>query len=449
MKIIVFDDDPTGSQTVHGCPLLLRWDKETLIKGLNNSSPLLFLLTNSRSLSPEMAEIRIREICKILKELISDLGLKNKDFLFVSRGDSTLRGHGVLEPEVINQELGPFNATFHIPAFFEGARITIDGIHLLNNIPVHKTIFAKDKIFGYSTSNLALWLEEKSNSKIKAGNITSISLEDLNNAHRHEKDMKNFVNLLSNLKDNRIVTVDATSKIHLDTFVKAIKELSDSKRFLFRSAASLINSLAEISTESNKIKDLSSLIIKESSGKNKPGLILVGSHVKLADQQLEVILNQKSCIGIEIDLNEIMPIFEKDKSEKFLIEFENKLLSEMIYILNANKTLVLYTTRGELSFQSNINRIEFGIFLAELMARLAGRCSNKLGYIISKGGITTNTLLSEGLKLSLVNLKGQVLPGLSVVCPEEVSIALPIITFPGNLGNKDTLLDVWNIMEGY
>ena len=32
MKIIIFDDDPTGSQTVYGCPLLLNWDEQTLEK---------------------------------------------------------------------------------------------------------------------------------------------------------------------------------------------------------------------------------------------------------------------------------------------------------------------------------------------------------------------------------------------------------------------------------
>ena len=26
LKIVVIDDDPTGSQTVHSCPLLLAWD---------------------------------------------------------------------------------------------------------------------------------------------------------------------------------------------------------------------------------------------------------------------------------------------------------------------------------------------------------------------------------------------------------------------------------------
>ena len=40
LKIVVIDDDPTGSQTVHGCPLLLRWDAASLAQGLRQPSPL-------------------------------------------------------------------------------------------------------------------------------------------------------------------------------------------------------------------------------------------------------------------------------------------------------------------------------------------------------------------------------------------------------------------------
>ncbi|MEA5415514.1 four-carbon acid sugar kinase family protein, partial [Synechococcus sp. BA-132 BA5] len=62
LKIVVIDDDPTGSQTVHGCPLLLRWDAETLAAGLAHPSPLLFVLANTRALAPAAAAERVREI---------------------------------------------------------------------------------------------------------------------------------------------------------------------------------------------------------------------------------------------------------------------------------------------------------------------------------------------------------------------------------------------------
>jgi uncharacterized protein YgbK (DUF1537 family) len=49
MKVVVIDDDPTGSQAVHSCPLLLRWDVQALRRGLRHGSPLLFVLANTRS----------------------------------------------------------------------------------------------------------------------------------------------------------------------------------------------------------------------------------------------------------------------------------------------------------------------------------------------------------------------------------------------------------------
>ena len=52
MKVVVIDDDPTGSQTVHSCPLLLRWDVNILRRGLRHASPLLFLLADTRALMP-------------------------------------------------------------------------------------------------------------------------------------------------------------------------------------------------------------------------------------------------------------------------------------------------------------------------------------------------------------------------------------------------------------
>ena len=128
-KIIVLDDDPTGSQTVHSCLLLMRWDVETLRLGLKDDAPIFFILTNTRSLTPEAAAFVTREVCHNLKLALA--AEKIEDFLVVSRSDSTLRGHYPIETDVIAEELGPFDAHFLVPAFFEGGRITRDSIHYL------------------------------------------------------------------------------------------------------------------------------------------------------------------------------------------------------------------------------------------------------------------------------------------------------------------------------
>ena len=101
MKVVVIDDDPTGSQTVHGCPLLLRWDPRTLQRALRHPSPLLFLLADTRALDPSQAAERNREIATNLDAALTSEGLQRTDVQLVSRGDSTLRGHGVLEPQVL------------------------------------------------------------------------------------------------------------------------------------------------------------------------------------------------------------------------------------------------------------------------------------------------------------------------------------------------------------
>ena len=95
MTIVVIDDDPTGSQTVHSCPLLLRWDVDSLRRGLRHRSPLLFVLANTRALSADAAAERNREIVDALQQALEAEAIPESDLLLVSRGDSTLRGHGV------------------------------------------------------------------------------------------------------------------------------------------------------------------------------------------------------------------------------------------------------------------------------------------------------------------------------------------------------------------
>ena len=106
---------------------------------------------------------------------------------------------------------------------------------------------------------------------------------------------------------------------------------------------------------------------------------------------------------------------------------------------------MLYSSRGEFPCASVAARRRLGDGLAALMARLVGALAPQLAYLISKGGTTTHALLADGLGLAAVELQGQLLPGLSLVLtPAE----LPVLTFPGNLGDSGTLRQAWRLMEG-
>ena len=447
MKIIIFDDDPTGSQTVYGCPLLLNWDEQTLEKAFTKSSPLIFILANTRSLSSVLAVKKTREICSSIKKFFLRQGYSKDDYFYISRGDSTLRGHGVLEPAILAEELGPFHATFHIPAFLEGGRTTENGIHYLNGIPVHKTDFGRDNIFGFSTSDLAKWIEEKSFGKIQAENILHVEIKQLDMAFNNEDGFKSLLSFLSKLENNISVVVDAKLPHHLETLARAIKVVSKEKRFLFRTAASFINSLSELPPNPKDTADLVSLKSKNNQFEYKPGLIMVGSHVKLATDQLEVLLKDNSCEGLEIPVSKLADIFALEDCQQAILELEDILLSKIDDILDIKKVPVLYTTREEMKFSSYSKRMNFGLELAEFMAILVGKINNKFGYIISKGGITTQLLLQKGLNFNQVDLKGQILPGLSIVTSNSDQYDLPVVTFPGNLGNEKTLLESFRLME--
>ncbi|MBD2719088.1 four-carbon acid sugar kinase family protein [Synechococcus sp. FACHB-909] len=467
IKIVVIDDDPTGSQTVHGCPLLLRWDAETLAAGLAHPSPLLFLLANTRALAPAEAADRVRQICRALRPALERAMAAGtiSSWLVVSRGDSTLRGHFPLEVEVIAAELGPFDATLLVPAFLEGGRTTVDGVHRLHGQPVHESPFARDGLFAYGTSHLPDWVEEKSGGRIPATAVDRIGWREL------DAGGPALMGHLASLERNVCVAVDGASTQQLAALAAAVRCLIAAggptpagdgpgdgrpRRFLFQCAASLIQALAALPPQPLAPADLASLRRRGGAGP-LPGLVLVGSHVPLADRQLERLLAEPDCIGVELEVSKVQRLLEGPEPALLLASLEQAWARRLAEVLAGGHTPVLYTSRGEARCRHAEERRALGLALAGVMARLAAALAPALGYLISKGGITTHTLLADGLYLEQVELQGQLLPGLSLVlaatetspgeAPEVHPGPLPVLTFPGNLGDEGTLWEAWRRME--
>ena len=450
MKVVVIDDDPTGSQTVHGCLLLLHWDVSTLRYGLRHSSPLLFILAGTRAMSAESAAARNQEICYRLDFALSAESWSRHNVLLVSRSDSTLRGHGVLEPTVLAACFGPFDATLHVPAFLEGGRTTVGGVHRLYGKPVHMSPFAQDQLFRYSTSNLADWLEERSNGTISAAKVDHLSLKELDAAAAGNGGMVALTDHLRRLTGNQIVVVDAERQQQLIALSNAVQSLNGERRFLFRAAASLVKALANLEDQPMNAQTLARLRRRNSCGEALPGLVLVGSYLPLADQQLKKLLAVARCKGIELSAQQIARVVLKGPAPDLLMaSLERYWCNQIDEALEDGCTPVLFTSRGELSFTTKQARRYFSNELAQLTGRLAGLVAPRLGYLISKGGTTTQALLANGLGLALVQLEGQLLPGLSLVRSLDKGNLqnLPILTFPGNLGDENTLLESWLQME--
>ena len=108
-------------------------------------------------------------VAKVAREL-------GQDFMIISRGDSTLRGHYPLETQLLADGLtknkgAGVDGEIICPFFPEGGRYTMDNIHYVkeqdNLVPAGMTEFAKDKTFGYKSSDLTEYVEEKQPENIK------------------------------------------------------------------------------------------------------------------------------------------------------------------------------------------------------------------------------------------------------------------------------------------
>ncbi|MBD2463364.1 four-carbon acid sugar kinase family protein [Oscillatoria sp. FACHB-1407] len=429
-KIIVLDDDPTGSQTVHSCLLLTRWDVDTLRIGLTDEAPIFFVLTNTRALTPTQADAVTREVCHNLKQAIALEGIS--DFLIVSRSDSTLRGHYPIETDAIAQELGPFDAHFLTPAFFEGGRITRDSIHYLivNGVetPVHTTEFARDSVFAFSHSYLPDYVEEKTRGRIPATAVERFLLADIRAG--------SFDRLL-HLKDNQCVVVDAETQADLNQFASDIlAAASQGKRFLFRSAASLLTALAALPPQPIAPEDMAAY-----TRDGQAGVVIVGSHVKKTTEQLEHLLQAEGTVAIEVDVVHLL-----DESATQRADLLQHTLDQVHRAHADGKTPVVFTSRQELTFADVQTRLDFGLAVSQLLMDVVRGLPTDIGFLISKGGITSNDVLSQGLALTTARLLGQILPGCSIVrtpANHPQFPNLPVVLFPGNVGDRTSLAEAY------
>lgn len=179
-NLVVLDDDPTGTQTCHDINVLTMWDVDLLASEFRSESKGFFILTNSRALPPNEARTLVSEI---LRNVSQAAGMTGKKFEVVLRGDSTLRGHFLEEVESYIDTIGSPDAWILAPFFGPGVRYTVDDVQYVGDrdtlVPAAKTPFAKDKTFGYRSSNLREWIREKAGSRFSSKDILSVTLEDI------------------------------------------------------------------------------------------------------------------------------------------------------------------------------------------------------------------------------------------------------------------------------
>ena len=436
IKIIVLDDDPTGIQTVNHCLLLTNWKKENLNLAFRDPASIFYILTNSRSL-------RTSRVNDIIQEIIAGVLDLNRTYqyrlIFISRSDSTLRGHFPLEPDRLNLALSEQGfpvklPVFFIPAFLEQGRYTLHGIHYLKEadqlIPVGETEFSADNVFPYSHSELKKYIREKSENKIDEKEIDSFFIDELRG-----NSVSSIAGKIRRLSQMKYITVDALDYADLQKFALSVLSLlvQNETSVVFRTSSSFPKAIGAVNDQALLTKK--DLILKHGTG-----LFIVGSHVKKTTQQLSKILKNDLVEGIEVDIRNIGTDPQKTRDQ---------VVAALIAAVKNGKTPVVYTSRKEFRSDDRDLRLSLGrqisLFLADMVRNLPFIPT----YLVAKGGITSHDILTDGLGVEHAIVKGQILPGVPVIITGETNeyVNLPYIIFPGNVGDDDSLVTVFEKLK--
>lgn len=439
---VVLDDDPTGVQTVHDVPVYTNWEKETLRQAFAEKNNLFFILTNSRGFTEEQTTKAHKEIADVVDEAAKEAGV---EYVFVSRSDSTLRGHYPLETEILKE-----NYEYHIgttidgeilcPFFKEGGRFTIDNIHYVKYgdelVSANETEFAKDQTFGYSSLTMPEYVAEKTDGKYHAEDVTCISLKDI-----RSMDIFKIEEALMQVKDFNKIIVNAVDYIDLKIFSIALyRAMNKGKLFMFRTAASLVKVMGGVTDQ--PLLERGQMIVKETQN---GGVIVVGSHTEKTTKQVEELKKLTDIEFIELDATLVADeeAFEKEVQRCLRLEEE---------CIKAGKTVCCYTTRSLIKADTGNkeDELRLSVKISDAVQSLVGRLEVIPAFVIAKGGITSSDVGTKALRVIKANVLGQIEPGIPVwQTGEESKFPMtPYIIFPGNVGEVTTLREAVEKLTG-
>ena len=435
-KLVVLDDDPTGVQTVHDVSVYTDWEEESIRNGFEEKEAMFFILTNSRSFSVEETTKVHQDIAARVAKVARELG---QDFMIISRGDSTLRGHYPLETQLLADGLTKnegvvIDGEIICPFFPEGGRYTMDNIHYVkeqdNLVPAGMTEFARDKTFGYKSSDLTEYVEEKTEGKYHKEDCITISLDELN-----ALDVQGIKDKLMSAQNMAKIIVNAVSYADLKVFCAAlVLAMKAGKHYMARTAAAFTKVMGRIS-------DQPLLGREQLEGDTKNGgIVLIGSHVKKTTDQLNCL---KELDG-QADFMEfqVNTVFEENGLEK-AVERTVKAAEEKIL---SGRTVVIYTSRQLLAPENMTpeEKLQISVKISNAVTSIIGKLSVKPKFIIAKGGITSSDVGTKALRVKKARVMGQVKKGIPVWMTGEESKfpGMPYIIFPGNVGEVSTLKEI-------
>jgi uncharacterized protein YgbK (DUF1537 family) len=436
----VLDDDPTGSQSVHGIQIVTVPDPAEYSAALAGGTA--FVLTNTRSMAEADAVARNAAVAADLFAIAGDRPID-----LVSRSDSTLRGHvlaeiGALERARRLARGRGHDAVLLAPAYLEAGRVTAGDVHWARVggrfVPVGETEFARDATFGYTDSNLRDFVVTASRGTIEPGHVRSIGLDDIRIGGAQR-----VAEILDGAARGDIVVVNALDYTDLETVaLAALSVEAAGKSLLYRTGPSFVRAL-------DGQEPRGPLAESEIWPHGRPGghgLIVVGSHVGQTTGQVEVLRETAGATEIELDVPALLAMDEA--SSVYVDSTADRVsaaLSTSDVLLLTSRTLITMTgAEDNLRIARRVSAAVAGVVRGALDAGPA--------WVLAKGGITSHDVAVGGLGIRRAEVAGQLFPGMvslyRPVSADARALGRPYIVFAGNVGDERALADVAARMSG-
>ena len=406
-RVVVLDDDPTGTQTVSAVDILLRPTRGRLEAFFRSNARALYVLTNTRALERAAA---VEHLGRIRDEVDRAAHRMNCRWTPVLRGDSTLRGHVFAETDLFARDGA---AILFVPAFPEGGRVTLAGAqHVTIDGDLHNvadTEFARDPTFAYKSRDLVRWVAETGGGR----DATLVPLSEL-----REKGASAVASSLAHARPRTVVIPEATTMEDLQAVAAGYHAaLSAGAHVVVRTASSLAAILAGLTPHN---------IVRVPIAAGGRVLIACGSFTAASAMQVAA-LTALRVPRVEIGLDRI----------------PRHVASEVRACL-AHDGFAIVTTPP---LRVDDGSLASGATMMERLADVVRRVRSDVDAVIAKGGITS-ARLAMALGADVARVEGQLAPGVAVwTLNLRNSGRLPYVVVPGNVGGPTTLVDALAAMR--
>jgi uncharacterized protein YgbK (DUF1537 family) len=408
-RVVVLDDDPTGTQAAAGARVLIDTSAPALRSWFGAHTPQpVYVSTNTRALPPAQARDLVARVADVAASLWPGVQ-------FVCRGDSTLRGHVLEEFQGLAGDASP--ALLLVPAMPSAGRVTVGGRHFLvtadGRVPVADTEYARDPHLGYGDSDLLRWAEQRSGGFFAAKRGVVLRLADLRDGGPAA--VAAATARMARDGEPAVVACDAENDGDLATIDEGVRlTWQENGQVIVRCAPPLAALLTGTAATGFCPPPAARRL-----------LVVVGSYVQASTLQLAELSRRYPGPVALADLDALGrdPAGEQHRLAGLL---------EQAWIQGPVAIMATPRVRTDVGQESGL---EIARGLAGVVAALPARPD----AVIVRGGVTSAVMARFGLGAAQARVAGPVMPGVVLWRLDDAAGRIPLLIAAGNIGQPGDL----------